>query len=493
MNYIIGIDIGTTNSKAVAFSHDGKVLAQANSTYSPISAQEGYHELDPLVLLNAVTGIIRKITDACGNHSLSAISFSSAMHGLIAVDASGKPLTRMITWADLRSSAYAKALKDDGRAAVIYQETGTPVHAMTPLCKLMWMKDHLPDIFRAAAKFISIKEFVFFHFFGRYVIDHSVASSTGLFDIHKLRWSDEALTAAGIDPSRLSEHVPADSIITGLAPGIAASVNVPQNTPFIIGGSDGCMAHIGSNAIRDGEVSLTIGTSGAIRIMTPKPVPDPQQRIFNYLITDDHYLTGGPVNNGGNVLQWFAKNFLRKNLLTTDEMESFIREAISVKPGSEGLVFLPYIHGERAPVWDADARGIFFGVSASHTISHFMRAAIEGVAFALFSILDSIEEIIGPVGDIHASGGFIRSKPWVSLLADVLGKKLYVTHAEDSSAAGAAILGLKALGVIDSWENAKSFFTEKESYEPDMSRHAVYLSNYKVYSNLYDKFRDIKK
>ncbi len=492
MNYIIGIDIGTTNSKAVAYSYSGQVLVQSNCTYPHLSPAEGYHELDPLALFNAVCTVIKTVVQHCNDHQLSAVCFSSAMHGVFAVDHQGDPLTNMITWADLRSSAYAKKLKADSLAGTLYERTGTPIHAMAPLCKLMWMKDNLPEIFAKAYKFISIKEFVFFRFFNRFIIDRSVASSTGLFDIHSLTWNQDALRFASISEERLSEHVATTAVISGLVPRYSKELGIGPDIPFVIGGSDGCMAHIGSNALEPGDVSITIGTSGAVRIMNDAPVKDPNRSIFNYLITDSLYLSGGPVNNGGNVMQWFARNFLKKDFRSAEEIDRFIAEALLVPPGSDDLVFLPYIFGERAPVWDADARGIFFGVSASHTLSHFMRAAMEGISFSLFSILHAVEEVNGPANRIFASGGFIRSREWVSLLADVIGKPLRVTHGEDSSAAGAVILGMQSLGIIHSWHDAASFFGEAEVFEPDMKAHEVYMRNFGVYSNLYNKFRDLK-
>jgi gluconokinase len=491
MKYILGIDIGTTNTKAVAFDLDGKPVAQANSTYTFIPEQEGYHELDPQVLFLAVTDVMKKVLDATTGE-LAGVCFSSAMHGLIAVDEQGRPLTNMITWADLRSREYAMLLKYTDAGHRLYERTGTPVHPMSPLCKLMWMKDHQPEIFAKAYKFISIKEYVFFQFFGVFLIDHSVASSTGLFDIYDLSWNSEALSTAGIDESRLSKLVPSDHIMRGLAQKFTDHFGIDQQTPFVIGASDGCLAHIGSNAFDAGDVSLTIGTSGAVRMMIDKPAFDPKQRIFNYVLGEKLYISGGAMNNGGNVMQWFTKNFLKRNFTAPDEFEEFISEACAVAAGSEGLIFLPYIYGERAPVWDADARGIFVGVSAVHTTAHFMRAIMEGISFALYEILCTLEETIGPVNKIYASGGFIRSQKWVSLLADVLGKNIMVTHAEDSSAAGAAMMAMIALGIKNNIREMKSFFSVKEIYEPDMKDREVYMSNYSVYSTLYSKFKEVK-
>lgn len=492
MKYILGIDIGTTNTKAVAFDLQGRPVAQANSTYPFIAEKQGYHELDPQVLFVAVTEVMKAVLQITSTEELAGISFSSAMHGLIAVDHKGHPLTNMLTWADLRSSEYALRIKYSGLGHKLYERTGTPVHPMSPLCKLIWMKDHMPEIFRSAHKFISIKEYIFFHFFGEFIIDHSVASSTGLFDIYNLDWNADALQTAGINEERLSKLVKTTYVIRGLAVNYAEMLGIDSQTPFIAGASDGCLAHIGSNAFDAGDVSLTIGTSGAVRMMIDKPAFDPKQRIFNYVLTDNLYMSGGPLNNGGNVMQWFARNFLKKDFSSTDEFEDYISEACAVPAGSDGLVVLPYIYGERAPVWDAEARGIFFGVSSAHTSAHFMRAIMEGISFALYEILTTMEETIGPIKNIYASGGFIRSSKWVSLLADVLGKKISVTHAEDSSAAGAAMLGMQALGLINDIHDMKTFFTVKEVYEPDMKNHDVYMSNYSVYSTLYSKFKELK-
>jgi gluconokinase len=492
MKYILGIDIGTTNTKAVAYDGDGNPLAQANSGYLFITEKEGYHELDPEVLLKAVTDVMKTVLQQTSGDELAAVCFSSAMHGLIAVDEHGHPLTNMITWADLRSADCAMRLRFSELGHRIYERTGTPIHPMSPLCKIMWLKENEPEIFARTLKFISIKEYVFFHFFGKYIVDHSVASSTGLFDIYNLDWNSDALQAAGITADKLSTPVRTTHVIKGIAEGYATMLGISSDTLFVAGASDGCLAHIGSNALDASDVSLTIGTSGAVRMMVDKPAFDPQQRIFNYVLTENLFLSGGPLNNGGNVLQWYAKGFLKKEFTRADEFDEFIAEACAVPAGSEGLIFLPYIYGERAPVWDAEARGIFFGVSSVHTSAHFMRAIMEGISFALFEILNVLEETIGSAGNIYASGGFIRSRQWISLLTDVLGKKIYITHAEDSSAAGAAMLAMVALGMKKNFNEMRSFFSVKEVYEPDMRNHEVYMRNFAVYSNLYPKFKELK-
>ncbi len=492
MKYILGIDIGTSTTKAVAYTTTGKVIAHHSVASNHSTDRSGYHEADPRQLLDAVITVIIDAVIQAGE-APAAISFSAAMHGIMAVDEQGVPLTDILTWADLRSNGYALKLRNSRTGKKLYERTGTPVHPMSPLCKLMWMKEQLPDVFERAHKFISIKEYIFFHFFGEFIVDHSIASATGLFDIYTLKWNAAALHTAGISDKKLSRHVSSSYIIRGLKNEYPVRLNIHRETPFVIGGSDGCLAHLGSNALQQGAVSLTIGTSGAVRMMMSTPVRDPEQRLFNYLLSDGLYIAGGPVNNGGNVVQWFINNMSGKSPDSGYGFDWFIGEAMKMEPGSGGLIFLPYIYGERAPVWDAEARGIFYGIDGRHRQEHFMRAILEGISFALRGILETLEELIVPATAIYVSGGFIQSKPWVQLLADVLGKKLLVTGSEDASAAGAAIIGMSALGWITSITEAGSFFTIGEVYEPDLRKHELYKENYHVYGQLYDSIKTIKK
>jgi len=490
MQYIIGIDIGTSNTKAVAFGMAGEIISNASVSYGALQSAPGYHEQDPDIFFNAVMDTLDEVLQKNKKNVLTGISFSSAMHGLMAVDKEGKPITHIITWADLRSKEQADKLKGSEEGARIYQHTGTPIHPMSPLCKLMWMKENDPITFAVAHKFISVKEYVFFKFFGEYVIDHSIASATGLFDIYSLQWYDEALRAAGIHVRQLSTPVSTTYIQKGLKKRYADTLGIPSDTCFIIGASDGCLANLGTNAVDPGDTSITIGTSGAVRMISEKPSYDPKQRLFNYLLTEQTYVSGGPINNGVVLLKWYAENFLDQSFTNTDGFDWYFEKACSVSAGCSGLIFLPYVMGERAPVWDADAKGVFFGIHSKHTQAHFMRAIIEGISFALLEVTKSLEETITPATNIYASGGFIHSKEWLQILADVFGKKIHVTNASDASALGAAILGLAALGFLENLSQAKSFITVQDTYFPKDEQHRIYMANYVVYASLYHKLKE---
>jgi gluconokinase len=477
MRYVIGIDIGTTSTKAVAFTTSGTVLASAGSGYPVFTDVEGRHELDPDQLMEAVLSALEQVLKSMGDVP-AGVSFSCAFHSLMAVDGQGKPLMRAMTWADLRPSAAAKALKGSLAGRLIYRHTGTPIHAMSPLCKLLWLKEDQPDIFRQASRFIGIKEYIWWRLFCKYQVDHSIASATGLFDIRRLEWYPESLALAGIDTGRLSEPVPCTHIetVNGLS--------------YIIGGGDGCLANLGSSAVRPGETALTIGTSGAIRMTACAPEDDPEGRIFNYILSADRYACGGATNNGGNVLKWlFEKVFGIGD--SEEEWQRRVNEADEVPPGCEGLIFLPYLQGERAPVWDADARGVFFGVRSIHDHRHFTRACLEGISYSLCQIGASLEETVGPIQHIYVSGGFTRSEVWLQLIADVFYKRVQLTGVADASAIGAAIMGFLALRLIDSLDAAKGLIHVVRTYEPNAARHASYQANYRVFTQLYGRLRDL--
>jgi gluconokinase len=490
MSFIIGVDIGTSGTKAIAFTSEGQVVANAYVSYNPLTALAGHHELQPDELFNAVITCLQNVVQQTGsvNDQLAGISFSAAMHSLIAVDKNGLPLTNAITWADARSITYADVLKNTAAGRDIYRYTGTPVHPMSPLCKIMWIREHQPVVFAAAAKFVSIKEYIFYRLFGQYLIDHSIASCTGLFDIYKKTWYEPALQMAGITAGHLSQPVSTTHIVKGLKKEYAIQTGVSENTPFIIGASDGCLANLGSNATHPGDMSVTIGTSGAVRMITAHPEYDEQERIFNYILTNDLYVSGGAINNGVVLLKWYAENFLQRRFSSSGDLEWFVKQAAQAPPGADGLLFLPYILGERAPVWDAGAKGVFIGVHAGHNQSHFMRAIVEGINYALYQVALSVQETVGAIQNIYASGGFINSPLWLQWMTDLFGKDIAVINKEDASSIGAAILGFQAAGIFNK-DSFRVFSGTHQIYKPNQLLHSHYQQYYQVYASLYNKLK----
>jgi len=490
MRYVIGIDIGTTNTKAVAYTEQGEILESADASYPVFADASGMHELEPTVLFDAVLSVLLQVTERRPDEEAVAVGFSCAMHSLVLVDERGKPLTKALTWADRRSEVSAERLRNSEAGKRIYRQTGVPIHAMSPLCKLLWLKDECSDLFGRAARFISIKEYVWWRFFGKYQVDFSIASATGLLDIRQSDWNAESLAHAGIHKGQLSELVSCTHSESALLQPWR-SLGFSEEMPFVIGASDGCLANLGTGAVHRGETALTIGTSGAVRMATTIPEYDPRERLFSYILTKDLYISGGATNNGGNAVQWYANLVFGKERWDMAALDGLVGAADAIEPGCEGLIFLPYLLGERAPVWDAKAKGVFFGVRSIHDQRHFMRAVIEGVTYSLRQIGASLEETIGPIQQIHASGGFTRSRSWLQMVADVFFKKVRVGDGADASAIGAAMLGWIKLGVLEGTEEAAALVRPGAVYEPDASRHAVYESNYRTFTQLYGRLQDL--
>jgi len=504
MKYIIGVDIGTSATKAIAFESTGKIIEEFRSVHSILSPHPTYYEQDPDLLFESVIDSIYRLNLLIkyqhADFELVGISFSSAMHGLIAMDKNDRPLTNCIIWADTRSESFASKLKNSKQGNDIYMKTGTPIHPMSPLCKLGWIKMHMEEVYKRSYKFISIKEYVFLKLFGQYVVDYSIASATGLCNIHTHKWYGPALKIAGISSKQLSKPVPIEYTRSGLNSYYSDRMQIPANTPFIIGGSDGCLANLGAQAIDPGVASVTIGTSGAIRLVSEKPKVDPKARIFSYMLTPDMYVLGGAVNNGGNLLNWFNTGFnipstTPKDLERKDEDDSaayssLTAEALTVSAGSEGLIFLPYLTGERAPHWDAKAKGVFFGIQTHHHRAHFIRAIMEGVIFGMYDVGKALEETVGSIEVIYASGGFAKSRLWVQMLADIFNKRVLIKTSVESSAIGAAIVGLQALNIITGLTIENNFNPATAEYLPDKERHLSYMKNFAVFERLYEKLKD---
>lgn len=497
MKYIIGVDIGTTSTKAIAFDISGNTLYKESILYPIYNQKPTWSEQNPDEIFQAVIQAI-KVTvsenDSKGNQLLG-IAFSSAMHSLIAVDKEGELLTNCIIWADTRSKGYADKIKGTELGHEIYIRTGTPIHPMSPLCKICWLRDNMRDIFDKTYKFISIKEYIFLKLFGQYVVDYSIASTTGLFDIYDLKWNKAALNLAYITENQLSEPVEATYSINGIKKEYSVYMNISEDTPFILGAGDGCLANLGAGAIKKGDATVTIGTSGAIRIISDKATNDEAERIFNYILTEHHYVLGGAVNNGGIILRWFRDSFSHIDMEASkrDDIDIYnilTEEAAKAAPGAGGLIFLPYLLGERAPHWDAYSKGAYFGININHRREHFLRALLEGIIFGIYSVGKALMETTGEIKTIYATGGFVRSKFWVQMLADVFNRNVMIAESYEGSCLGAAVLGMKALGIIKSIEEVEGLVPISKTFIPDYKTHEIYMQNYEIYERLYLKLKD---
>jgi gluconokinase len=499
--YFIGVDIGTTSTKAIVFSATGAIKGSANYGYPLLSPYPGWSEQDPTAIFAAVMDALREAIQQANiaASAVGAIAFSAAMHSLIAMDAQDYPLTASITWADSRSVEQSDRLKQaDGFA--LYQRTGTPIHPMSPLLKLIWMRQQDQETFQRAAKFISIKEYVLFQLLGQYVVDYSIASATGLFNLRSLNWDEAALALAGIRAEQLSRLVPTTHILRGLKADYAERLGLHLDTPIVVGASDGVLANLGVGAIQPNQIAITIGTSAAVRQVVPAPLTDPQARTFCYALTENYWVIGGASNHGGIVLRWFRDRFGQAAIEQAtqkggDPYDVLIQQAETVSAGSAGLLFLPFLTGERAPHWNPDARGVFFGVALHHQQSHFTRAVLEGILYNVYSIAVILQDLSATALTIRASGGFARSPSWLQMMADLFGREVLVPEVYEGSGFGAAVLGMYAVGAISDLSEVQSLVQIADRHQPNLqltqTYHQLFEIYQRIYSNLVEEFSQI--
>jgi gluconokinase len=479
---VIGVDIGTTSTKAVAWTARGEAVATHAIGYPLEEPAPGHAEQDPELIVAAVMGTIREVATQLPT-APAAISFSSAMHSLIGLDPGHTPVTASITWADSRAGTQAERLRASVRGLALHRRTGTPIHPMSPLTKLMWLHEQEPKLCERVGHWVQIKDYVLLRLCGALVTDHSLASGSGLMNIHTRQWDDEALQLAGITVEQLPELVPTTRVLDGLRPDVAAAAGVPAATRVVVGAGDGPLANLGLGAVAPGVAACSIGTSGALRVMVEHPAVDPLGGVFCYALTEERWVVGGAINNGGVVLQWTGEA-LAPDLGAAPE-EDLLALAASVPPGSGGLIMLPYLLSERAPHWSPLPRGAYVGLTREHGRAHLVRAALEGVCQQLALVLSSMRAAGNEIRSIRATGGFARSPFWRQLLADVLGMDVQFPHSNEGSSLGAALLGFGALGLIESIEVAADLVKIDAVVHPRPGPAAVHAALQPVFAELY--------
>lgn len=437
---ILGLDVGTTAAKASLFSLDGVVRLTVSREYPLLNPQPGWHVQDPDAIARGVLDAMREAVSRVDPARIVGISISTAMHGLLGLDADLRPVTELLTWADSRAWKQAETLNEHSTGPRLHHTSGTPTHPMSPLVKLRWIGENQPEVLTGTAFWVGLKDWVLAVLTGRVATELSTASSSGMLDMEERSWNPEAIELSGLRPDQLPPILDTTDTLP-LSAAAAAEVGLPAGLPVVVGAGDGPLGNLGTGAMEPGKAGLSIGTSGAVRmvIRTPAVVSG----LFCYALTRDLWVAGGAVSNGGLVQRWLTETYAPG----CDDAEA-CRRAEAIPPGSDGLVMIPYLVAERASLWDAEIRGAFLHVRRAHTPDHFLRAGVEGVAYQLWTILRRVR-MINRVEEVRATGGVFRSPLWRDVVAGVLNRPLVVTGAAEGSGLGAAILGAKALGIVD--------------------------------------------
>ncbi|MCM2533811.1 gluconokinase [Neobacillus pocheonensis] len=478
--FVLGLDIGTTSVKACVFNLHGNLISEAEEMITSYYPRPSWVEQNPDEIERSAVQAVRDAVEksGIGNNEILTLGFSSAMHSLICINQDGKPLSPALIWADGRSYPQAEEIKET-LGNRIYSKTGTPIHPMSPFLKLVWMKEMQYEPYQEAKYFMSIKEYLLERWFGQRVVDYSMASATGLFNPQTHQWDNELLKLVDIDAEQLSKIVPPTEILTGIKRNVAEEMGIKPEMPFVIGAADGQLANLGIGAILPGEVAISVGTSGAIRQLTKGTKISDNHETFCYSFTEDTTIIGGPTNNGGIALQW-----LKELLNYQGSYDEFLSEAERVAPGAEGMIFLPYINGERAPLWNQHAKGSFYGITMTHKKEYFIRAVLEGITFNLFQIGKALERLAGEPQKIFVNGGLSRSILWLQMMADIFETEIYVSETHNSAAWGAAWTALVAIGRVHSFEEIKMNIPMGKAIIPNKETSAIYKNIYEKYEML---------
>ncbi len=488
---MIGLDLGTTNCKAVLLDDDGRVRAVASEGYKLQIPHPGWAEQDVRHVWAAAQKVLRAVAESAP-HDVPprGICFSGAMHSLLPVaDDAGTPIANAMTWADARATAVYQSLIADCDSHALYRRTGCPVHSTYHLQRLRWWHRVDPEQAQQAHRWVGLKDWVLHALTDVWATDLSLASSTGLLNLHHLTWDTEALQLADVRAEKLPRLVSPSAVIGQLTAEAAAATGLPAGLPVIAGGSDGAMASFGTGVARPGQAVITVGTSGAVRKIVDEPWFDPAERTWCYMLTDAAeaplWIIGGAINNGGLALQWVREK-LYPELSGAAGFARLAADAEAVPPGAEGVFLLPYFAGERSPHWAPKDRGMLYGLGMQHTRMHIARAAMEGVANCLADVWDALYGSEAATGEVvRLTGGITRTPLWAQIVADMLGIPLMALDVADTSATGAGLLGLHALGIArpDASQVARAV-APGPIYTPDPKRHEFYKQHHREYRAL---------
>lgn len=491
-NIIIGVDIGTTGVRAVAYKAKQPIAyAMATTEYPLLTDLTGKAEQNANTILASTMEMIKKVIEQVGDEKsyIKAISLSTVLHSFLAIGEDNTPLSNLMTWGDTQSQIYYEEFNDQLDTEKLYHRTGCPLHPMYFPLKMYWFKKQKADVFNKTKWFGSIKDFVFHHLTNIRIVDRSIASGSGFYNFKTLDWDAELLNFIGINKNQLVDVVPTThhEMLTDT---IREYLDLPHCIPVIIGAGDGMLANIGVGTVKPGQINITIGTSGAIRMIANEPKTDIKRRTWSYNVTDERWMLGGAINNGGISFRWARDKFAESEQrvaqkLGLDPYTLLSHYANKVPAGSDGLIILPFFTGERAPYWNADARGTIFGLTLNHDKRHIIRATLEGVCYRMKSVLDSLEEVTGKANEIRVSGSFTHSPVWLQILSDVLGRNIHVPDVDEGAAYGAAILGFYVIGDLNSLDEVSDLINIKQIYKPDIANTETYTQLYEIYMQIY--------
>jgi xylulokinase len=501
--FILAHDLGTSGNKATLFSLDGKLGASCLYEYPTQYPKQNRAEQNPDDFWKAVCLSTRRLLEEAhlSGGDVAAVCFSGQMMGCLLVDAEGKALRPMIIWADTRAGAQEAEMEQKLGMDYVYRTTGHRISASYSAAKLLWVRDNESEVYRRAYKMLHAKDYIIYKLTGQFVTDYSDASGTNLFDLVKKTWDKNILSALGISPDLLPEARPSTDNAGGITAEAARETGLLEGTPVIIGGGDGSCACVGAGVVSEGSAYNVLGSSSWISLASAAPVYDPELRTFTWVHLDPSlYTTCGTMQAAGYSYNWY------KNTLCGDEIaraaESggnpyrLIDEGASGSaPGAGGLLYLPYLLGERSPRWNREARGAFVGLSITTAKGDISRAVLEGVGFNLKIILQILEQGAAGtngIGKMIMIGGGAKGGLWLQILADIWQKTLVVpAYTEEATSLGAAVCGGVGIGAFRDFSVIHQFNAPVKTITPNRELGPLYEKLFGLFNDTYDSLTGV--
>jgi len=497
MNTLLGIDLGTTSLKVSIFNVAGALIASKTADYPILIPEPGFAEQDPdqwwKGLVTACQGLKESYPDEFG--AIVGIGLCGQMHTQVYLDKAYTVLRPAITWMDQRSSKIVEEIKNNlKRQNLIFQETSNEVSTTYTALHIKWVQQNQPQIWKDVRHILIAKDYLKFKLTGQMVTDYAEASGTLVFDVKNEKWSDDAFNCFGIPKAVFPEVLPSDEIIGKISKEASMQTGLMEGIPVVNGSSDNSASALGAGMVNPGQVTLIIGTAGVITVCSDRPLIDEKKRTlcWHYCL-QDRWATLGIMQTAGESLEWFKNAFdsQDKSARSGDIFNQYTESARKVPEGSEGLIFLPYLNGERTPYWDPNARGVFFGVNLKTTKSHFIRSIMEGVSFALRNNIETVESLGIKVNEVRAVGGGLKSQVWLDILGKVLRRSIATVSVSDTANLGNILLCGHALGIYPSYENAVGKMVSVDQQLDNKAGSEIYEKQYPKFLELYERVNSL--
>ncbi len=499
MKYLLAHDIGTSGNKAVLYSSSGELVGSQTVRYDTAYPAPHQVEQNAEDWWHAVCRATRELLDSTGVPAdrIAAVSFSAQMMGCLPVDAGGTPLRPSIIWADTRAVSQAEKLESRLGNRRVYEITGHRVSSSYSAAKIAWLQEKEPETYRRTHRVLQTKDYVIFRLTGRFVTDYSDACGTNLFDIRARRWSEDVATALGIEIDLMPEAVASVEQVGTVTAEAAAATGLAEGTPVVAGGGDGACAATGATVTAPGATYVVIGTSSWIATAAEEPLFDPTMRTFNWIMNDGRlYSPCGTMQSAGFSYGWvrslFAELVEAGRLGEDFNLDGWLGELIDrCDPAAGGLLFLPYLMGERSPRWNPKARGAFIGLTAQTGVAEIVRSVLEGVAFNLRTILEAFEGK-ATTDQIVAIGGGAANERWLSILASAWNCPILVPqHVEDATSLGAAMCAGVATGAVGTLADVTRFNSVRSRIDPDPQVAERYARVYPLFEKAYARLEEL--